>query len=299
MLNLLTMIVNDLDRLIELCRDYIQVLDYKAQPLEFVQWVILLTRSNSHSRDYIERKFLLARLWGHDDKLINIKNQLDIMMARTDDRNTIASDPRIIESSVSIGYYRIDVTADIGDCQLDLTVESDNHELSRIYSMNECYIIISSSPTLEVKNDQIRTRLNTLSIVDAHRVALIIKNELGLKETIRDLIPNSYLIHLNIKGFQSLYLWKGTDGIIIAASKCINLYIGRLNSGCTGIYHRDGDDVPPSLITTDSSTRIHCSNLLMNLHDTNPVDHQQLLELVQANVNNPDNYVSSITTEIK
>ena len=106
-----------------------------------------------------------------------------------------------------------------------------------------------------------------------------------------DNVEDTQLIHLNIKGMESVRLWNGANTRLIITINDIQYYLGKLSYDCRSVLPLSENDVSPfhAMATVSVNDRVRFSQLLMLLSDN---DHQRLIELVKANVSNLDEYIT-------
>lgn len=269
-----------IDQLIEACRSYHQSSTQKDKASEFVEWIIQAANGIiKTSGEEIQAKFSVARIWGTDADITNVRVLLEMILQQKS--SSITPIPQVVvESSARIGGYRIDV---ITSDYVGTTPGS-----SSVYPLQNggCVII---RPCLPSRDVTLINRLNELIGVNAREVAEIMGECLNLpNRTINDVIPENQLIEFDI-GCNTLHLWKGTNGILIKKFGNDQMLIGRLSQNCMNIIP-DSQSSPLELKVLSTNVREDQSAKLSQ-YTINSRNHRRLVELVRANVKNPDNFI--------
>ena len=272
--------VTTLDQLIDSCRSYYCSSINKDRLFTLIEWVLsVATRLIETTDNEIEARFAIARIWGLESELNKIRTQLEAILKPKSN-----SSPQVtVESSVRIGSCRIDV----------ISTRPEGGDKMTFYPIRGGgYVTITPG----VHSDylpEIGDRLSKLDTVTARNMATIIRDVLNAKSPIFDCVPSNQLIDLGIETVRSVYLWKGTNGLIVSAD---GHYIGQLRSNGRNIIYRRVVDLDLCYVSRDM--RVVYSNLLTT-YTSNSENLQRLIKLVRANVSEPDQYPLPVIEKVK
>lgn len=261
-----------IDSLIESCKTYLNLVNYKSRPTAFIEWVIQLASGQGKpSTERIESKFLTARIWGNDEVLNDIKTQLNTIL----NPESTSVPIQFVESVASVNGYLITVSS------------TDNSGNScHVYSIDGFFVTITL-PLTTINYNKIAKRIPELSIVSARNVANILREILGLRDQIFDHIPVDQLIHLGINDLSTIHLWKGSEGVLISSIYKRSTCVGRLSNDCRTVTSTPAPCTHLTLCNVERENTIKYSNLL-SVYTNNADNYSRLMELVRANVSNPD-----------
>lgn len=292
----------NMDRLISLCRGYLSTATYRDRSLSFVEWVVRVADGAIIANDEeIRIEFLVARLWSVDAVLADIRVQLDLVLHKSEYNQIIDPNislfkpynPVLFKPSVTI---RGDMIPD------DQLVNLDIDTMALVYLWKEAdgVLILMQNSSTQYCIGQLSTDCRSIVEVSPRDMPPIINltrrysysrriteytrnhdNHQRLVKLVKQhssdsRVPSNQLIQL----LNSIYLWKGTDGILILVND-IQHYLGRLGSDCKSVLQLSKNDINLNMPVLGMNSRAACSEQLTSA---------DLAEIVRANVSNPGDY---------
>lgn len=257
---------NNINQLIQACRTYLSTGPYIERRSKFVEWVIKTAiNTDPTDNDVIENQFQVARIWGHDDLLDAIKDQLRLL-----------SEPELqFEESAAkiINHHLIEVSTTPDRPQ-------GSHSLIKLGDW-----IITIQPSIsESQCIKLKTELMTMSVINANNLAGILRRVIETTGSIFNRVPKHLLVELPIRG-EHIYLIKGSIGMVVIDSRRCpggHCYVGRLNSECDELIDiRAQHDVIRLPYNDNQSIKLSSSLKSMN-------HSEEFMNTVRANVSNPE-----------